>query len=381
MPGPVVIVGGGVGGLAAAIALKQAGFTPAVFERAPELREVGAGITLWTNAVKVLRKLGAGPAVEANAVPLTRSELRTWRGRLIAATDFGPIGDRLGAPTVGIHRADLQSALRDVLGVEHLTLGAECVGFEQDEAGVTARFTDGRTARGDVLIGADGLRSAVRRQLLGDAKPRYSGYTAWRGVGRIDRPEVPLGTTLLAVGRGSQFGYLPIGGGRTYWFATANIPEGQTDPPGWTKAGLLERFADWYAPLPVVIEATDESAILRNDIVDRPPVTAWGYSRATLLGDAAHPTTPNLGQGGCMAIEDAAVLARCLSAAADPAGGLREYERQRYRRTATITNTSWQLGKVFALEGRLACWLRDQFFGTFRGLTVRLTEKLIGYEP
>ena len=380
MPGTVVIVGGGIGGLAAAIALKQVGFTPAVFERAPELREVGAGITLWTNAVKVLRKLGAGPAVEAKAVPLTRSELRTWRGRLLAGTDFGRIGERLGAPTVGVHRADLQRALLDVLGAEHLTLGAECVGFAQDAAGVTARFADGREARGDILVGADGLRSAVRRQLLGDVKPRYSGYTAWRGVGRIDRPEVPLGTTLLAVGRGSQFGYLPIGGGRTYWFATANVPEGQSDPPGRTKAGLLERFGDWYAPLPVVIEATDESAILRNDIVDRPPVTTWGNGRVTLLGDGAHPTTPNLGQGGCMAIEDALVLARCLSAAADPAAGLRAYEAQRFRRTATITKTSWQLGKVFALEGRFACWVRDRFFGAFPGLTVRQTEKLIGYE-
>lgn len=377
----VLIVGGGIGGLTAAIALKRQGFSPFVFERAPEVREVGAGITLWTNAVKVLRTLGVGAAVEAKAVPLTRSELRDWRGRLLQGTDLGPVSERLGAPTVGIHRADLQQTLAGFVGPDRLMLGAECVGFSEDEGGVTVRFADGREERGDVLIGADGLRSAVRKQLLGDGPPRYSGYTAWRGVGLIDRPEVPLRTTMLAMGRGSQFGYLPIGGGRTYWFATANLPAGQTDPPGRTKADLLDRFRDWYAPVPAVIEATDEHAIMRNDIVDREPARTWGRGRVTLLGDAAHPTTPNLGQGGCMAIEDALVVARCLKDHADPVVALRAYETRRFDRTAEITNTSWKLGKVFALEGRLSCWLRDRLFRSTGRLTIRQTVKLIGYEP
>jgi 2-polyprenyl-6-methoxyphenol hydroxylase-like FAD-dependent oxidoreductase len=287
---------------------------------------------------------------------------------------------RLGAPSVGIHRADLQARLADAAGRDHIRLGVTCVGFEADADSVTARFADGREERGDLLVGADGLRSAVRRQLLGDEKPRYAGYTAWRGVALIDRPEVPLGSTFLATGRGAQVGMLPIGMGRTYWFATANVPEGESDPPGGHRAALLARFRDWYPAFPAAVEATAEEAILRNDIVDRPPVTNWGTGRVTLLGDAAHPTTPNLGQGACMALEDAVVLARCLEAIADVPAGLRAYELARQPRTAMVTNQSWQVGKLLALESGFWCWVRDRGLGLSSGLTLKQTEKLIGVE-
>ncbi|MBX9625990.1 MAG: FAD-dependent monooxygenase [Gemmataceae bacterium] len=374
-----VVIGGGIGGLTAAIALRQAGWDVSVCERAPELREVGAGLTLWTNAVKVLRRFGVGPAVEAVSHPITRSEVRSWRGRVINAIDFGRLNDRLGAPTIGIHRADLQATLADALGRDRLRLGAEFVGYEQDAAGVTTRFADGRTERGDVLIGADGLKSAVRRQLLGDEPLRYAGYTAWRGVGVIDRPEVPLGVTLLAMGRGSQVGTLPIGKGRTYWFATANVPAGG-DGPGDHKADLLRRFGDWWPVVPAVIAATPPEAIIRNDILDRPPVRRWTDGRVALLGDAAHPTTPNMGQGACQAVESAAVLARHLAGAADLPAALAAYAESRFARTAMITNRSWTYGKVFVLESGWACWLRDRLSGLLGGLAVRDTEKLIGAE-
>lgn len=373
-----IVIGGGIGGLTAAIALNRAGIPAAVYERAPELREVGAGITLWTNATKVLRKLGVGAAVEARATPLRQSELRTWRGKLLNEMDLSELESKFGAPTVGIHRADLQAALAEQLGREQIVLGAACVGFTQDASGVTARFADGREVRGDYLIGADGLNSAVRTQLLGPQKPRYAGYTAWRGVGVIDRPEVPVGKSLLVLGRGSQCGFLPIGGGRTYWFATANVQAGWTDGKGGAKAALLKRFADWYTPIPAVIDATPDEAILRNDIFDRNPVTRWTDGRVTLLGDAAHPTTPNLGQGACMAIESAFVLAECLKA--HGVNGLSAYERKRFARTAEITNRSWGLGKMFALEDPLMCWLRDRMFALFRGSGVKLTHKLAGAE-
>src|SRR5262245_33316787 len=157
-----VIVGGGIGGLTAGIALKQTGWDVTVCERAPELREVGAGITLWTNAVKVLRKLGAGEAVESVAAPLERSEMRSWRGKLLLRTDFGTLGRKLGAPTIGIHRADLQSKLADVLGREHIRLGMTCVAFNQDEKGANALFAEGDDIRGQLLVGADGIKSLVR---------------------------------------------------------------------------------------------------------------------------------------------------------------------------------------------------------------------------
>ena len=375
-----LIIGGGIGGLMAAIALRKAGLDVAVFERAPELREVGAGITLWANAARVLRQLGVGPSVEAVSTPLTQAEIRNWRGKLLAADDLGRLGEKLGAPSVGVHRADLQRELAKAAGPEVVRLGRECVGFAADSEGVTARFADGSEERGDLLIGADGLHSRIRSQLLGDEKPRYAGYTAWRGVGLIDHPAVPLRLTLLAVGRGSQFGILPIGQGRTYWFATMNTPAGGSQPPEEQKRFLLERYRDWYAPVPAVIEATDAAAIIRNDVYDRPPVRRWGEGRVTLLGDAAHPTTPNMGQGACQAIEDALVLGRCLAGAADVPAALRSYESQRYERTAFVTNQSWKFGKLLGWENRFACALRDWLIRQTQRRTQRQNEAFVGAE-
>jgi len=375
-----VVIGGGIGGLTAAIALKQTGWDVSVYERAPELREVGAGITLWTNAVKVLRKLGMGQAIESVASTIRQGEARSWRGRLLMRTDFGYLNEKLGAPTIGVHRADLQAKLADHLGREHIHLGMTCVAYDQDEKGANTLFAKGDEIRGQILVGADGIKSLVRNQLLGVEPLRYAGYTAWRGVGLIDRPEVPLGVTVIAMGRGSQVGMLPIGGGRTYWFATANVPVAGEDSTGGHKPELMKRFGNWWTAIPAVIEATPKSGIIRNDIVDRPPVRKWTDGRVTLLGDAAHPTTPNMGQGACMAIESGYVLAKCLKEAETPEAGLLAYEQARFDRTAMITNQSWKYGKMFAYENPLKCWLRDRLFGLFGGLAVRQTEKVIGVD-
>jgi 2-polyprenyl-6-methoxyphenol hydroxylase-like FAD-dependent oxidoreductase len=324
--------------------------------------------------------LGVGEVVEAVSHPLRVSELRSWRGRLLIRTDFGKLSERLGVPSIGIHRADLQAKLADSFGREHIHLGMTCVGYNKDEKGAAALFAEGDEIRGQILIGADGLKSLVRNQLLGPEQPRYAGYTAWRGVGLIDRPEVPLGATVVAIGRGSQVGILPIGGGRTYWFASANVPPDQPAGVEGHKTDLLNRFRDWWPAFPAVVEATPDSAIIRNDIFDRPPVRRWTDGRVTLLGDAAHPTTPNLGQGACQAIESAFVLAKCLREAETAEAGLLAYEASRFDRTAAITNESWSLGRIFAYENPLKCWFRDRMFGLLGGLTLRHTEKIIGVE-
>ncbi len=375
-----VVIGAGIGGLTAAIALKQTGWDVTVCERAPELREVGAGITLWTNAVKVLRKLGVAESIEAISAPIGQSEVRSWRGKVLVQNDFGKLGKRLGAPAIGVHRADLQAKLADFFGREHIRLGMTCLQYEQEEKAVSALFAEGDELRGHILVGADGIKSLVRNQLLGPEPPRYSGYTAWRGVGLIDRPEVPLGSTVLAMGRGSQVGMLPIGGGRTYWFAGTNTPAGGSDEPAGHKAALLARFQDWWPAFPAVVDATPEAAIIRNDIFDRPPVQKWTDGRVTLLGDAAHPTTPTLGQGACQAIESAFVLAKCLKTSENATDGLTAYEQTRFRRTAQITNESWKLGNVIMAEGSLKNWFRDRMFGLFGRMSIRMTERIISVE-
>lgn len=352
-----LIVGGGIGGLVTARALRLRGLDVAVFERTPEPRPVGAGITLMANATGVLRELGLVDAVVAAGSRLTHGESRSWRGDLLVSIPFAEVDRRLGAPSVGIHRADLLRVLLDALEPGTVRFGAEFVAFEQDRAGVTAHFASGASERGDLLIGADGIHSTVRARLLADGPPRYAGYTAWRGV--TTGADVPSDTSWELLGRGARFGMAPIGGGRTYWYATANVKAGEVDPPGGRKADLEHRFADWWEPVRALIASTPEPDILRNDILDREPSDLWGIGRVTLLGDAAHPMTPNLGQGACQAIEDAVALAAALARGDDVVAALRAYEAARQPRTAKITRLARRFGQVGQWEHPVACRLRN----------------------
>ncbi|MBK9712471.1 MAG: FAD-dependent monooxygenase [Kouleothrix sp.] len=353
-----IVVGGGIGGITAAIALRQAGVEATVYERAGELREVGAGLAVWQNAVYALGRLGLADKVRAQAVPDLGGALRSWRGETLV--DLTPLNRGAGAPALSlvIHRADLLAILREELGAAQVRLGAELVGFSQDAGGVTARFADGHEARGDLLVGADGLGSAVRAQLFGRQKPRYSGYSAWRAVVEFD-PALARAAAGETWGRGARFGIAPMSGGRVYWFASLNSPAGARVPEGRRKATLLERFRGWHAPVEALIDATDEAAILHHDIHDRPPLRRWSVGRVTLLGDAAHPMTPNLGQGACQAIEDGLALADALAAGGEIAAALRGYEARRVGRTSAIVRQSRQVGWVGQWQSAPACELRD----------------------
>jgi 2-polyprenyl-6-methoxyphenol hydroxylase-like FAD-dependent oxidoreductase len=369
-----LIVGGGIGGLAAAVALRRIGWRPLVFERAPEIAEVGAGLGLWANALHALRVLGLADAVTARGSVFERIRTLTPAGRVLGETPVGELARPLGAVSLCVHRTDLQRCLADALDPGCMRTGAPCVGFDQEPDGVTARFADGRCERGALLVGADGIHSRVRARLDGDAPARYAGCTGWRGVARFRHDAVPPGLALSIVGRGAQAGLFHCGAGRMYWYVARNAPPAGDD-------AVLGAFDVWYPPLREAIAATDAARILKNDIVDRPPLRRWGAGRVTLLGDAAHPTTPNLAQGACQAIEDAVVLAHALRAAPDVATGLRLYERRRRRRTAMVTRQSWRLGRVLHLENRLAVRLRDVAMASRFGRrqAVAVLEAMLGF--
>jgi 2-polyprenyl-6-methoxyphenol hydroxylase-like FAD-dependent oxidoreductase len=203
------------------------------------------------------------------------------------------------------------------------------------------------------------MPSAVRASLLGPEEPRYAGYTCWRGI-------CPRPATLAAGyvgewwGRGRRFGITTLPGDRVYWWATKNEPAGGR--AGDEQGYVAEAFHGWADPVPELIATTPPAGFLRNDIVDRTPTPRWASGRAVLIGDAAHPTTPNLGQGGCMAIEDAAVLARRLGGGGEPAANLAAFAAERYPRTTSVTKASWRFGRLGQWEGRLPCWLRDRLF-------------------
>ena len=354
-----IIVGGGIGGLTAAVALGRAGVEAAVFERVEELREIGAGITLWANAVKALKKLGVYEAVREAGGAELGGEIRSWRGERISAITAYQLRSSFGEANLAVHRADLQGALLATLPRGTVRPGAEFVGFAQESASVVARFADGSEERGDLLLGADGIHSSLRAQLLGRSAPRYAGYTAWRGVAEVGGGLVPEGVGLNLWGRGSEFGLASIGRGRLYWFVTRNAPEGEAESAAGRKREVLDLLGGWYEPVRAAVEATEGSKILRNDIYDRDPLERWGAGRVTLLGDAAHPMTPNLGQGACQAIEDAVVLARCLGDGGEVVSSLRLYEATRIPRTADVVRRSRRVGWILQLENPLLCRLRD----------------------
>jgi 2-polyprenyl-6-methoxyphenol hydroxylase-like FAD-dependent oxidoreductase len=375
-----IIVGGGIGGLCAAIALRQMGMQVTVYEQAGVLAEVGAGITLWPNAIRVLRKLGLAGEVIGAGAKIEHGEYRTAAGQTLTQARPGELEQLYGEPVIGIHRAALHEVLRAALPAETIQLGAMCIGFEQDETGVTVRFEAGRTDQAGLLIGADGIHSLIRRHLFPQVELRYAGYTAWRGVAALAE-EVTLGVTFESWGCGLRFGMVRLDEARVYWFATANMPAGRGFTPAESKAFLRQRFKGWHRPIERLIEATPAEAILHNDIYDFKPIPDWSRGRVTLLGDAAHATTPNMGQGACMAIESSLVLARCLVRESNLAAALNRYEAERRPRTAEITNQSWQIGRIGQLENRLGCAVRNFVIRvTPDSVMKKRLEKVVGYE-
>jgi FAD-dependent urate hydroxylase len=376
-----LIIGGGIGGLCAAIALRHKGVEARVFERVPELREVGAGLSLWVNAVKALDKLGMSRALRDLSIPQVSAGLRTAPGEWLSDGLPEAAQKRFGAELIVMaHRAELHEALLEKLGREQVRLAADCSGFEQDGEGVTAHFAGGETVRGDFLIGADGINSVIRAALFGRTKPRYSGYTAWRAVSQSSVSATVQGAS-ESWGRGARFGIVPMSKGRVYWFATRNAAEGAGDASIGRKREVLRCFQGWHEPIEDLIEATPENAILRNDIYDREPLTNWTKGLVTLLGDAAHPMTPNLGQGACQAIEDALELACEVSRHTKLAAALQAYEARRLGRTSRIVRQSRRIGRMGQLENAFGRRLRNSFIKLIpASAQLKQLEWILGYE-
>ncbi|MCE9573195.1 MAG: FAD-dependent monooxygenase, partial [Deltaproteobacteria bacterium] len=293
------------------------------------------------------------------------------------AVDIAAMSAELGAPAIAIHRARLHAALLDAAGRERVRTDAGVTGYAARQGGVTVHTTAG-DLEADLLVGADGLHSAVRAQLVGDGAPRYAGYTSWRGVTTEAAAGIALDArTTEAWGRGARFGVVGIGGGEVYWFAVADAPAGEQDD-GDPRPALAARFAGWHPPIEALIAATPAERIVRTDIRDRPPITTWARDRVVLLGDAAHPMTPNLGQGGGQAIEDAVALDACLAEAPGAtAEALARYQHIRVARANRIVRDSRRMGAVGQWRNPVACWLRDLALrATPRGTVQRAARKV-----
>jgi 2-polyprenyl-6-methoxyphenol hydroxylase-like FAD-dependent oxidoreductase len=350
-----IVAGAGIGGLAAGIALRRVGFEVTILERSPAPREVGSGILIQPNGVRALEAIGVR-ALPGSA--LRSMELRTSSGRHLSETPIGRFQERYGTGLMVVARSELHSHLLDALGSDRVTAGTEVTGYEIGNGHVTVKVRDGSKVAADLLVGADGLRSAVRAQMLRDGDPQYLGCTAWRATADLSRLPLDVGKGLNWWGLGGEFGVLPMGRD-VYWFATANVGRGGTDPPSGRVEALLKRFGGWEAPIAAVIANTSPDAILRNDIFDRPPARRWVDGSVALLGDAAHPMAPNAAQGACQALEDAAALGAALAEGPDIESGLLVYERRRLTRANGFVRVSRRISATVQTESRLLSGLRN----------------------
>jgi 2-polyprenyl-6-methoxyphenol hydroxylase-like FAD-dependent oxidoreductase len=355
-----------------------------VFEAVEQMKEVGAGITVWSNAVRSLQKLGLTDALQAIGMPAKYRIIYTWRGELLSRIQVDQLAGGLGAAIQVVHRAQLQAALMQAYGEANIELGARCVGCTQDQGMVRAQLADGREVEGDVLVAADGVRSPMRAQLFGDKPLRYAGYATWRGVAAIEDEHITLGVSSETWGRGSRIGLLPLNNGRMYWFTGKNMPAGERkdDTAEQKKQFLRELFRGWHKPVEAVIEATDPETIIRADVYEMEPLQHWSKGRVTLLGDAAHAMTPNMGQGACQAIEDAVVLGSCLKEEDDVPTALRLYEARRIKRVDRVATQSRRIGWLSQLENPLACGLRATLVKRlYTPLLSKELDWLLSFEP
>jgi 2-polyprenyl-6-methoxyphenol hydroxylase-like FAD-dependent oxidoreductase len=364
----IAIIGGGIGGLTTALALQQSGFEFEVYEQAPELLDAGAAIAIWPNAMRILQRLGIAGKILAEAGVMDEIRWVDQRGWLINQVS---ISNR-ECPSVALHRADLQNTLLEALPPSSIHLGKSLVRYLQDGEKVIATFADGSSIEADILIGADGIHSDVRSQLLNDGEPIFRGYTVWRGISTATPEDIPPATAIEFYGRGKRFGLGPVGLGRTGWWASANGHYAAND--------LLSSFTDWPQSVVQLIETTPLSSILKTEAFDRAPTQNWGTGRVTLLGDAVHPTTPNLGQGGCLAMEDAVVLVECFQKYGVGEEALRSYERIRYKRTAAITSYSRLYGSVGQWENVFARALRRTALSLIPEATARRVMEIV-FDP
>jgi 2-polyprenyl-6-methoxyphenol hydroxylase-like FAD-dependent oxidoreductase len=348
----ILIAGGGIGGLCTALALRQRGFDAHIYEAAPEVRAAGAGIILAPNAMNVLARLGLAEAAQARGFALDRVQLADAAGRpLVTPPARDALTREFGFGMTAITRPLLYQMLLDALPQGTVLTGKRVTGCEQDAQQVSLIFENSERVHADAVLAAEGIGSTIRRALFPDIKPRYSGQTSYRGIASITLPSEFADHALECWGEPVRFGIVPVATDRVYWFATQRAPQGGTDTsPEAARSALLASVADFAVPARAIIEATRPQDMIRTDIADLPPLPVWHSGRIALLGDAAHATTPNLGQGGCQAIEDAWFIAEALEGEPDLESAYRRYTRIRKPRADHVVAQSWRFSTMVHFE-------------------------------
>jgi len=336
------LIGGGVAGLSAAIGLSALGKEVRVFEQSALLKGVGAGFGLAANAMQAFAYLGLRDDVEQIGFYTDSYAILDERGRTLISPDAQRLSSRYQQRNFSVHRADLHRLLLSKVA-DVVTLGKRLQRFEEKGSTIELFFEDGDRARCRYLIIADGVRSNARMQLVPKASPRYSGYTCWRAT--ISNKSIGLPEGSETWGANGRFGMTPLVNDRIYWYACVNSVPANPVYRDYSVSDLLRRFRNYHAPIPQILTITREADLLWNDIIDIKPLQHFAYGRILLIGDAAHATTPNMGQGACQALEDVAVLCDEIASRPKVEEAFVRFEKRRLARTRYITQTSWWIGK------------------------------------
>ncbi|MGB3491247.1 MAG: FAD-dependent urate hydroxylase HpxO [Elainellaceae cyanobacterium] len=333
-----IIIGAGIGGLTTAIAMQQAGYEVEIYDKTSKLRPAGAGISLWSNGVKVINSLGLGKEIAEIGGQMNRMEYRSHTDEQLSDVDLTPLIQQVGQRPYPVSRTDFQNMLLDAVGPEKVQLKMRCIAVEEDETSATAIFENGHRATGDVVVGADGIHSVARKYVLGHGtEPRYADYVNWNGIVDAKPGLCDPDNWVLYVGESKRASMMPIGGDRFYFFFGAPMEKGTVVEPEHRRDELAKIFAGWPAPVQNLIQELNPLETNRLEIHDLTPIERLVRGRVALLGDSGHATTPTLGQGGCQAVEDAESLTRFLvTTSISVPDALMRYQGERKERTANL---------------------------------------------
>jgi 2-polyprenyl-6-methoxyphenol hydroxylase-like FAD-dependent oxidoreductase len=356
----ITIIGGGIAGLTTAIALNKIGLQVQIFEAAPSIKAIGAGLVLAANAMQGFQKLGISAEIIEKGRLCPSFNIYDQKGKIITKTDSEANTKKYGADNFTIHRANLHQLLLSKINPTDLFTNKRVVNIVLNGDKTSVVFQDGTTHDTDYLIVSDGINSPIRRQLMPDSTPRYAGYTCWRAV--IDNTKLNLKETSETWGVNGRMGLVPLADNKIYWFACINAPQNDQTMKAYKVADLQRVFKDFHDPIPSVLAETKDENLLWNDIIDLKPIPQYAFDNIVLIGDAAHATTPNMGQGACQAIEDAVILADEMERNNDFNEAFKAFEKRRIKRTHFIVNSSWSLGKAAHLENKTLAEIRNFIF-------------------
>ncbi|MBK8888179.1 MAG: DUF3995 domain-containing protein [Saprospiraceae bacterium] len=347
----VNIIGAGIGGLTTALTLKQKGFNVKIYESSPEIKPVGAGIILANNAMQVFQKLGLQDKIEKAGNKISYMKITDDQLKLLPVVNLSEYEKKYGVSNVAIHRGELQRILANEIGFENIKLSKRLTKIEKNEL-FKLTFEDNSTIESKIVIGADSIKSVVRNQLFTENTLRNANQNCWRGICEIDLPENYYNELNEAWSKGKRFGFVKISDKKVYWYALTNSKSKTPD-------NLLEIFKEFHTDIQRIIAATPISQIITSDILDLKPIKKWQDGNVCLVGDSAHATTPNLGQGACQAIEDAYVIGKLLDKGVSIENCFLQYQTIRMKKAHTIVNTSWSLGKLAHIENGLGVKIRN----------------------